>query len=59
MHNPSKNKHKEIYTYKAPWTVNCLHWSQRPGAFRLGITSYIEDYHNKVIYQALLDNEYY
>ncbi|KAI8930052.1 WD40-repeat-containing domain protein [Entophlyctis helioformis] len=44
-HRPT---HKEIYTYTAPWPVYGLHWSQRPGAFRLGIASLTETNSNKL-----------
>ncbi|KAL9183993.1 hypothetical protein ACHAXT_002079 [Thalassiosira profunda] len=42
---------KEIYTYKAPWTVFSLAWSNRienNSQFRLAIGSYIEQYTNAV-----------
>eukprot|EP00586_Coscinodiscus_wailesii_P006935 CAMPEP_0172492164 /NCGR_PEP_ID=MMETSP1066-20121228/23205_1 /TAXON_ID=671091 /ORGANISM="Coscinodiscus wailesii, Strain CCMP2513" /LENGTH=387 /DNA_ID=CAMNT_0013261623 /DNA_START=33 /DNA_END=1196 /DNA_ORIENTATION=- len=42
---------KEIYTYKAPWTVFALSWSHRPdptSQFRLAIGSYVEQYSNCV-----------
>ncbi|KAJ3195539.1 ddb1 and cul4 associated factor 7 [Irineochytrium annulatum] len=44
-----------IYNYKAPWTVYGLHWSQRPNAFRLGLTSFIEEYANKIQIIQLFD----
>lgn len=46
-----KSPRKEIYTYKAPWTVFSLAWSNRiePNSqFRLAIGSYIEQYNNTV-----------
>jgi len=42
---------KEIYTYKAPWTVFAMAWSNRPdpsSQFRLAIGSYVEQYSNTV-----------
>mmetsp|Transcript_1215 Transcript_1215/g.2832 ORF Transcript_1215/g.2832 Transcript_1215/m.2832 type:complete len:384 (+) Transcript_1215:232-1383(+) len=47
----SPPQRKEIYTYKAPWTVFSLAWSHRlePNSqFRLAIGSYIEQYNNTV-----------
>ena len=46
---------KEIYTYKAPWLVHGLHWSQRPGAFRLGFGSFMEEYNNRIQVIQLMD----
>ena len=49
------NNRKEIYTYKAPWTVYAMSWSRRSPSpssssspFRLAIGSYIEQYSNVV-----------
>ncbi len=39
---------KEIYTYQAPWIIYGLHWSQRPSTFRLGLSSFQQDYNNKL-----------
>ena len=41
---------KEMYEYKAPWSVYGLDWSKRPGekAFRLALGSFIESFSNKV-----------
>jgi len=42
---------KEIYTYKAPWTVFAMSWSRRQipaSPFRLAIGSYVEQYSNVV-----------
>mmetsp|Transcript_12164 Transcript_12164/g.13947 ORF Transcript_12164/g.13947 Transcript_12164/m.13947 type:complete len:354 (+) Transcript_12164:30-1091(+) len=42
---------KEIYTYKAPWTIYSLSWSHRhdpSSQFRLAIGSYVESYSNAV-----------
>lgn len=47
----STPQRKEIYTYKAPWTVFSLAWSNRieqNSQFRLAIGSYIEQYNNTV-----------
>ena len=50
----SNNNRKEIYTYKAPWTVYAMSWSRRSSSpsssspFRLAIGSYIEQYSNVV-----------
>lgn len=43
-----QQRHKEVYTHRAPWPIYALHWSQRPGAFRLGLGSCIEEYGNKL-----------
>ncbi|KAL7476369.1 hypothetical protein ACHAW6_002239 [Cyclotella cf. meneghiniana] len=48
MESPQR---KEIYTYKAPWTVFSLAWSHRlepQSQFRLAVGSYIEQYNNAV-----------
>ncbi|CAG8501299.1 10212_t:CDS:2 [Acaulospora morrowiae] len=41
---------KEIYEYRAPWTVYGLDWSKRPNdkGFRLALGSFIEDCTNKL-----------
>lgn len=40
---------KEIYTYEAPWTTYSLGWCRRPdGKFRMAVSSYKEEYSNKV-----------
>ena len=39
---------KEIYNYKAPWTIYGLSWSNKPNTFRLGISSFIQNYSNKL-----------
>ena len=42
-------KRKEIYKYKAPWTVFSMNWSVRPDKrFRLALGSFVEEYNNKV-----------
>lgn len=46
---------KYIYNYKAPWPTYGLHWSQRPGDFRLGFGSLVEDYNNKIQIVQLFD----
>lgn len=43
-----QQRHREVYTFKAPWPIYSLHWSQRPGQFRLGIGSCIEELANKI-----------
>ncbi|TPX63679.1 hypothetical protein SpCBS45565_g06451 [Spizellomyces sp. 'palustris'] len=48
---------KELYSYNAPWSVYGLHWSQRPGTFRLGLGSFIEDQGNKVQIIELYDRD--
>lgn len=48
---PGSGQRKEIYTYKAPWTVFSLAWSHRldpDSQFRLAIGSYVEQYNNTV-----------
>lgn len=62
----SPPQRKEIYTYKAPWTVFSLAWSNRieqNAQFRLAIGSYIEQYNNtvqilKTKYQLQPNSEY-
>eukprot|EP00948_MAST-09A_sp_MAST-9A-sp1_P002372 g2372.t1 len=45
----STNPKKEIYTYKAPYNLYGLAWSNRVGKpFRLALGSFIEEYTNKV-----------
>lgn len=45
----SETPRKEIYTFKAPWTVFSLAWSHRQDSqFRLAIGSYVEQYSNAV-----------
>jgi WD repeat-containing protein 68 len=47
----SGKKHKEIYTYEAPWTIFALGSSQLPGpenTFRMAIGSFVEEYVNKI-----------
>lgn len=40
---------KEIYTYKAPWPIYGMNWSQKSNMpMRLAIGSFIEEYTNKV-----------
>ena len=47
--NSTSNKRKEIYRYDAPFTVYCVSWSTSPAhRFRLAISSFIEEYSNKV-----------
>lgn len=63
---PGNPPRKEIYTYKAPWTVFSLAWSNRieqNAQFRLAIGSYIEQYTNtvqilKTKYQLQPNSEY-
>lgn len=44
-----ESKKKEIYKYLAPWTVYAMNWSIRHDKrFRIAISSFIEDYRNKV-----------
>jgi WD repeat-containing protein 68 len=45
---PPQQQHREVYTFKANWPIYSLHWSQRPGAFRLGLGSCVEDMGNKL-----------
>ena len=46
---PRESKKKEIYKYRAPWTIYGMNWSVRPDCkFRLALGSFIEDYSNKV-----------
>jgi WD repeat-containing protein 68 len=40
---------REIYNYKAPWNIYGLSWSNRPKTFRLGLSSFIQDYCNKLV----------
>ncbi|KAJ3216086.1 ddb1 and cul4 associated factor 7 [Dinochytrium kinnereticum] len=49
---------KQKYNYIAPWTVYAMNWSQRPGTFRLGFGSFIEEYNsNKIQVIQLLDKD--
>jgi WD repeat-containing protein 68 len=39
----------EVYSYKAPWQIYGMNWSQVRGKpFRLALGSFIEQYTNKV-----------
>ena len=43
------DKQSEIYTYKAPWPMYSMNWSQKPSKpFRLAVGSFVEEYTNKV-----------
>uniref|UniRef100_A0A7S2KXX1 Uncharacterized protein n=1 Tax=Leptocylindrus danicus TaxID=163516 RepID=A0A7S2KXX1_9STRA len=49
--NTDVEPRKEIYTYKAPWTIYGLAWSSRAdptSQFRLALGSYIDKYSNQV-----------
>jgi len=49
--NPGGAPRKEIYTYRAPWTIFGLAWTRRPDPttqFKLAIGSYVEQYSNVV-----------
>uniref|UniRef100_A0A915HXZ6 Uncharacterized protein n=1 Tax=Romanomermis culicivorax TaxID=13658 RepID=A0A915HXZ6_ROMCU len=49
LQQSSQSKRKEIYRYEAPWTAYAMNWSQRPDKkFRLAISSFIEEYSNRV-----------
>ncbi|KAI8853739.1 WD40-repeat-containing domain protein [Chytridium lagenaria] len=48
---------KEKYNYKAPWCAYAMNWSQRPGTFRLGLGSFIEEYCNKIQVIQLFDKD--
>lgn len=39
---------KEIFTYTAPWPVYGLSWSSRPSTFRLALSSFQQDFANKL-----------
>ncbi|CAJ0833024.1 2576_t:CDS:2 [Entrophospora sp. SA101] len=58
-------KKKEMYEYKAPWTVYGLDWSNKPGekAFQLALGSLIEGYPNKLqiitLAELAHDDSYY
>ena len=44
-------RHKEIYTYEAPWTIFALGASQNSDPrfmFRMAVGSFVEEYVNKV-----------
>ncbi|KAI9034534.1 WD40-repeat-containing domain protein [Hyaloraphidium curvatum] len=45
---PPQQRHKEVYSHRAPWPIYSLHWSQRPGVFRLGLGSCVEEYGNRL-----------
>ncbi|KAJ3417034.1 ddb1 and cul4 associated factor 7 [Chytridiales sp. JEL 0842] len=55
MNSAGTNRSREIYTYRAPWPVYGVHWCQRPGTFRLGFGSFIEEYANKIQIVELFD----
>lgn len=38
----------EVHKYSPSWPVYGLNWSNRPGSFRLGISSFITDLTNKI-----------
>jgi len=44
---PAATTGQEIYTYKAPWLIYGMNWSNRK-PFRLALGSFIEEYTNKV-----------
>ncbi|KAJ3337631.1 ddb1 and cul4 associated factor 7 [Gonapodya sp. JEL0774] len=44
-----------ILTYRAPWPVYGLGWCNRQQTFRLGVSSYIEEYSNKIQVISLPD----
>lgn len=48
---------KEIYTYKAPWPIYGMNWSRRPGQFRLGFGSFLENYSNQIQVIQLYEKE--
>lgn len=48
MESINNENDKEIYTYQAPWPIYGMNWSRRPGAFRLGFGSFLENYSNQV-----------
>ncbi|KAH6568580.1 hypothetical protein BASA50_001209 [Batrachochytrium salamandrivorans] len=50
------SQRSEVHQYKAPFPVYSLHWSQRPNAFRLGISSFIESSNNKLQIIQLFNN---
>eukprot|EP00003_Mantamonas_plastica_P004225 TRINITY_DN1334_c0_g1_i4.p1 TRINITY_DN1334_c0_g1~~TRINITY_DN1334_c0_g1_i4.p1 ORF type:complete len:341 (+),score=71.07 TRINITY_DN1334_c0_g1_i4:27-1025(+) len=55
----SSDAKKEIYTFKAPWTIYGMGWSvQNSEDFRIAIGSFIEDYTNKVDVMELKDEEF-
>jgi WD repeat-containing protein 68 len=53
------SKDDEIYTYEAPWPVYGLHWCQRPGTLRLGISSVLEEFNNKIQVLGLRDGQFH
>lgn len=53
---PPPGKRKEIYKYKAPWTVYSMNWSIRPDKrFRLALGSFVEEYNNKVAFLSMFN----
>lgn len=41
-------RHKDVYSFSTGFPIFSLSWSQRPGIFRLGVGSCIEEYQNKI-----------
>ncbi|KAJ3380379.1 ddb1 and cul4 associated factor 7 [Lobulomyces angularis] len=48
---------KEQYKYVAPWQVYALNWSAKPGQFKLGFGSFVEEYKNQISVTTLRNNE--
>lgn len=43
------SKRKEIFTYKAPWTIYTSCWRRNPaGRFQIAVGSFIEEYINQI-----------
>lgn len=42
------NKKREIFTYKAPWTVYTMAWRRNTPTFQLAVGSFMEEYVNQI-----------
>ncbi|KJE92746.1 WD-repeat protein GhTTG1 [Capsaspora owczarzaki ATCC 30864] len=51
-----ESRRKEVYTYKAPWSVYTLNWSNRQ-RYRLAVGSFLEEYSNQVTIVQLDDDK--
>ena len=49
---------REIFTYTSPWIIYGLSWSQRPNTYRLGLSSFQQDYKNKLSVIQLQDDAF-
>ncbi|KXS17492.1 WD-repeat protein GhTTG1 [Gonapodya prolifera JEL478] len=47
-----------VLSYRAPWPVYGISWCNRPHTFRLGVSSFIEEYSNKIQVISLPDRSH-